>query len=111
MYIDWQTIITLGGVASAVISMVALIIKAHNLVLELKSAKAEIREVKSELEERVSKLEQHHEDDVHRVNEEMCLICFGMSACLDGLQQLGANHEVPEAKKRLDKYLNQQAHG
>lgn len=32
------------------------------------------------------------------------------SACLDGLQRLGANHSVPLEKNKLDKYLDQQAH-
>ena len=47
---------------------------------------------------------------VHKLKEENCLVCFALSACLDGLQQLGANHTVPIAKEKLDKYLNQQAH-
>lgn len=45
-----------------------------------------------------------------RVREENTLMCYALSACLDGLQQLGANHTVPDAKNKLDKYLNQQAH-
>lgn len=48
--------------------------------------------------------------DIMRIKEENCLICFALSACLDGLTQLGANHTVPVAKDKLDKYLNQQAH-
>ena len=48
--------------------------------------------------------------DISRIKEENCLICFALSACLDGLTQLGANHTVPVAKEKLDKYLNQQAH-
>ena len=48
--------------------------------------------------------------DITRIKEENCLICFALSACLDGLTQLGANHTVPVAKDKLDKYLNQQAH-
>ena len=55
-------------------------------------------------------MKEHHEADVQRIKDENCLICFGLSACLDGLQQLGANHTVPVAKDKLDKYLNQQAH-
>ena len=38
------------------------------------------------------------------------LLCYGMSAALDGLIQLGANHSVPDAKDKLDKYLNKEAH-
>ena len=48
--------------------------------------------------------------DITRIKAENCLICFALSACLDGLTQLGANHTVPVAKDKLDKYLNQQAH-
>lgn len=51
-----------------------------------------------------------HDDDIARLKEENTLIVFALSACLDGLQQLGANHTVPVAKDKLDKYINQQAH-
>lgn len=43
--------------------------------------------------------------------EERCLLCYGLAACLDGLAQLGANHTVPVAREKLDKYLNKKAHG
>lgn len=56
-------------------------------------------------------LKQNKQDtDIARMKEENTLICFALSACLDGLSQLGANHTVPIAKDKLDKYLNQQAH-
>lgn len=56
-------------------------------------------------------LKQEKQDvDIAKIKEENTLICFALSACLDGLQQLGANHAVPIAKEKLDKYLNQQAH-
>ena len=61
-------------------------------------------------------IEQQKQQDVEieklkqRVEKENTLLCYGLSACLDGLQQLGANHTVPDAKQKLDKYLNQQAH-
>ncbi len=48
--------------------------------------------------------------DIVRMKEENALICYGLEACLDGLEQLGANHSVPVAKDKLNKYLNQQAH-
>ncbi len=56
-------------------------------------------------------LKQNKQDiDIAKIKEENTLICFALSACLDGLSQLGANHTVPVAKEKLDKYLNQQAH-
>ena len=56
-------------------------------------------------------LKQEKQDkDIPRIKEEDTLIVFALSACLDGLQQLGANHTVSIAKDKLDKYINQQAH-
>lgn len=56
-------------------------------------------------------LKQEKQDrDIAQMKEENTLIVFAMSACLDGLLQLGANHTVPIAKDKLDKYINQQAH-
>lgn len=53
---------------------------------------------------------QTQDNAIERLKDENCLICFALSACLDGLEQLGANHTVPKAKDKLDKYINQQAH-
>lgn len=56
-------------------------------------------------------LKQEKQDkDIVQIKEENTLIVFALSACLDGLQQLGANHSVPKAKDKLDKYINKQAH-
>lgn len=76
-----------------------MLFKAHRWYLKQEHQNVEIKE-----------LETHHNKDVSRLKEENTLICYALSACLDGLQQLGANHTVPDAKNRLDKYLNQQAH-
>lgn len=50
------------------------------------------------------------DEDIRQLKEENALICYALSACLDGLEQLGRNHSVPDAKARLDKYINKQAH-
>lgn len=56
-------------------------------------------------------LKQEKQDkDIAHIKEEDTLIVFALSTCLDGLQQLGANHTVPIAKDKLDKYINQRAH-
>ena len=49
-------------------------------------------------------------EDLKAVKEEQRILCVAVSACLDGLIQLGANHEVPKAKKALDDYITGQAH-
>ena len=43
------------------------------------------------------------EEEIKQIKEEDTLICYALSACLDGLQQLGCNHTVPDAKDKLDK--------
>lgn len=48
--------------------------------------------------------------DIASIKEEMTLLCFCMSATLDGLMQLDCNHSVPVAKEKLDKYINKKAH-
>ena len=49
-------------------------------------------------------------EDLKAVKEEQRVLCVAVSACLDGLIQLGANHEVPKAKQALDDYIRSQAH-
>ena len=88
MYIDAHTIITAGSVLAAATAIFALVFKIYRWVLKQDKQDAEIK----------------------RMKEENTLICFSLSACLDGLMQLGANHSVPVAKEKLDKYLNQTAH-
>ena len=50
------------------------------------------------------------DEDITQIKQENALIVSALSACLDGLMQLGANHTVPKAKEELDDYINTQAH-
>ena len=99
MYITWSTIITAASFVTALGVLIGLILKVHKWYLEM-----------NELREEIKKIKAHHKEDVQRINEENKLVCFALSAALDGLIQLGANHNVPIAKEKLDKYLNNQAH-
>lgn len=94
-----QTIITAGAVLSALIAIIGLLLKIHKWYLK-----------QDEQTKQIEELRRQHKEDVDRLKKENCLVCYALSACLDGLQQLGANHTVPDAKEKLDKYLNQQAH-
>ena len=49
-------------------------------------------------------------EDLKTVREEQRIMSLALSACLDGLIQLGANHNVPKAKQALDDYIHGQAH-
>lgn len=84
----WGYIITAGSVATALGFLVGFFCKVHKWYLKQENQDEEIKEIK----------------------EENTLICYALFACLDGLMQLGANHSVPDAKDKLDKYLNKKAH-
>ena len=88
MYIDTGIIITAGSVLAALTAILTLVFKVYRWVLRQDRQDREIQPLK----------------------DENTLLCYGVSACLDGLLQLGANHTVPIAKDKLDKYLNQSAH-
>ncbi|WP_407385306.1 hypothetical protein [Ruminococcus sp.] len=49
-------------------------------------------------------------EEIKKLNKENTVICYALLACLDGLEQLGANHSVPIARDKLSKHLNQAAH-
>ncbi|MBR6228500.1 MAG: hypothetical protein IKQ97_02060 [Eubacterium sp.] len=44
------------------------------------------------------------------VKDEQRVLCVALAACLDGLEQLGANHSVTRAKKELINHIQTQAH-
>ena len=88
MYIDTGIIITAGSVLAVLTAILTLVFKVYRWVLR----------------------QDRQDREIQRLKDENTLLCYGVSACLDGLLQLGANHTVPIAKDKLDKYLNQSAH-
>ena len=99
MYIGWETIITAGAVVSALAVIIGFLLKWYKRILK-----------QDEQGVRIDELTEHHNEDVSQLKKENYIICYALSACLDGLMQLNCNHSVPEAKQKLDEYLNQQAH-
>lgn len=88
MYVDWQTIITVAAVLGAIGTILGLILKIHKWYLKQEEQDAEIARIKAE--DRI--------------------LCKGLAACLDGLEQLGANSVVTKTKNELNDHLNTQAH-
>lgn len=99
MYVDHNTIIILASVLTSLGAILGVILWCYRwyLKMEYKSAQHDALETK-------------HDEDVKNLKTENRLICFALDACLDGLEQLGANHSVPEARKKLQEFLNYQAH-
>lgn len=94
-----NTIITAASVLAGVVAIGTALIKLYK-----RSQKP------NENSREIAQLREQHEQDIKQIKYENTLICYGLSACLDGLQQLGCNHTVPDAKEKLEKHLNQQAH-
>ena len=90
-----QTIITTAAVIAAIIAIVGYYNKVYGWVKH-----------QEEQDKRMDKIERAAATE----RKELTLIVYALSACLDGLGQLGANHTVPVAKDKLDKYINKQAH-
>lgn len=88
MKLDAQTVIT----AAALIAAIVAIMKYYNKIYDL------------------VKHQKDQDSDIKAIKREQTLTIYALQACLDGLQQLGANHVVPDAKDKLSKYINQQAH-
>ena len=88
MRIDAQTIITAAALLAAIIAIMKYYNKIYDLV----------------------KHQKDQDKDIRRIKREQTMTIFALQACLDGLQQLGANHVVPEAKDKLTAYINAQAH-
>ena len=49
--------------------------------------------------------------DINALKEEQCLLTYGVLACLKGLKEQGCNGPVTEAINKIEKHLNQAAHG
>ena len=99
IHVDMQTVITAAAFVGALITFFALIKKGFNWFSKPEKLEVEIKT-----------LREKHENDMMESNEERQLMCFTLFACLDGLEQLGCNHTVTEAKNAMEKHLNKKAH-
>lgn len=88
MYIDINTIITAASFLGAAAMLLGVLFSAYRWYLK----------------------QNKQDEDIAKIKEEQCLLTFGILACLDGLEQLGCNHKVTEAKNKFDKYINKKAH-
>lgn len=87
--ISWQTIIT----AAAIITAVATIFGRYNKLYDF------VRR-----QEEQDKL-------IKEIQEEQTLLVYGVLSCLKGLHEQGANGPVTDAISKIEKHLNEKAHG
>lgn len=100
MYIDANTIIQGAALIGAVSAIVACLYKFFRWM-----------ENQQEQDKKIAELKLQHEEDICGLQKELCVICYGLFAALDGMKQLGANGNVTDAYNVLEKHINKTAHG
>ena len=88
MYITVETIITAASVVGSITALLGVLFAVYRWYLRQKQQDVEIK----------------------AIQEEQCLLTYGILACLDGLEQLGCNHTVPETRSKIEKHINKRAH-
>lgn len=100
MYVDSATIITIASVLGALGAIGAVV---YNGIKWFQKQEKQTRDIE--------KLRQQEQKNVEELNEEMCLLTYAVLACLKGLKEQGCNGPVTEAIGKIEKHINQKAHG
>jgi hypothetical protein len=87
--LSWQTLITIAAVLTALTTVFGKYNKVYDFVQRQEKQDKEIKEIK----------------------EEQAILTYGILACLKGLREQGANGPVTEAINKIEKHLNEKAHG
>ena len=87
--VSWQTLITAAAVLTAVITLFGRYNKLYDWIKKQDDQDKEIKEMK----------------------EEQAILTYGILACLKGLKEQGCNGPVTEAINKIEKHLNEKAHG
>lgn len=84
-----QTIITSAACVAAIIALVGYLFRGYDFV----------------------KRQKKQDEDIKAIKAEQAILTYGVLACLKGLHEQGCNGPVTEAIQKIEKHLNQQAHG
>lgn len=87
--VTWQSIITAAAVVGAVVALIRYYNRGYDFVKHQKE------------QDKILKTTQ----------EELTLLTYGVLACLKGLHELHCDGPVDEAINKIEKHLNQAAHG
>ena len=112
----------LGGGAAIIVKCVKNINDNHDRLQKYEHYEDRINDlVKShdDLEKKFDEQFEKYQEKMHtdidakfqQISSELCMLSYCVGATLDGLKQLNCNGKVSEAKEKMDKHLNQQAHG
>lgn len=87
--ITWQSLVAAAGIIAALIALANYLKKLFGWV----------------------EMPSKQENEIKEIKEEQQLLVYGILACLRGLHEQGANGPVTEAIDKIEKHLNEKAHG
>lgn len=93
--------LTIGGLAMAIIKW----------ILKQNKQSEDIERLREQHNKDIEEAKKKESEDIQSIKDELCVISYAMLASLDGLMQLHCNGNVTKAHDRLEKHMNQQAHG
>lgn len=88
MYVDVQTIISVSALITAILTIGGLFFTIFKWFRKQK----------------------RHDIIISDMQDEQCLLTYGVLACLKGLSEQGCNGPVTEAINKIEKHLNLKAH-
>ena len=106
-----NTLIILGSVVTAVLTIGGVAVAIIKWVLNQNKQSDDIVALKKKHDDDMAATKEQEKADVQAIKDELCVLSYAMLAALDGLKQLHCNGEVTKAHDRLEKHLNQTAHG
>ena len=106
-----NTLIILGSVVTAILTIGGVAVAIIKWVLNQNKQSDDIDALKKKHDADMAATKEQEKADVQAIKDELCVLSYAMLAALDGLKQLHCNGEVTKAHDRLEKHLNQTAHG
>ncbi len=111
MTIDASTVSVLVGVLTALVTLGGVAIAVIKWVCAQNRQTEEIAALRERHEKDMQETSERERAEIQAIRDELCVLSYAMLASLDGLKQLHCNGEVTKAHEKLEKHLNQQAHG
>lgn len=110
MTISVPTIITIGSVIVALVTIYSTIGKIHTWVEHQNEQDTRCKQVQEEQNKKIEAIQEETKQEIKKIRDEQCLLVYSSLACLKGLQQQGCNGEVTKAINDIEKHINKQAH-
>ena len=108
--IDVSTLITIGAVIGAFVTIYSTAGKVHTWVDHQNEQDVRCKSVQEAQNKKIEKIQKETHEEIKKIQEEQCLLVYSILACLKGLQQQGCNGEVTRAINEIEKHINKQAH-